>query len=232
MGLVNFFKKLLGLKPSINTPSAVAQLFERYVPEITSGVVHIMAIARDPGERAKVAVCANPEVDAVRLCVGDEGSRIARIVEELGGERVEIIRWHASPQVMIPNALQPAKIKDVILYPQLGRAVVVVLEDELALAVGRGGNNVRLASKLVGWDIELLTPEELEQAIQRAANWFRQIPGVTNDGVKAFIEAGMLTYEDLTCLEPAELAELAGVTEKQAEAITRFAAEAAERGAE
>jgi N utilization substance protein A len=130
---------------------------------------------------------------------------------------------------MIPNALQPAQIEEVFLYPRLGRAIVLVKEDQLSLAIGRRGQNVRLASKLVGWDIEIMTADELSEGIERAENWFRQIPGVSDEQVEAFIEEGFLSYDDLTFLEPAELAELAGVTEDQAEEIIAFAEEAAER---
>ena len=130
---------------------------------------------------------------------------------------------------MIPNALQPAQIEDVFLYARLGRAIVLVKEDQLSLAIGRRGQNVRLASKLVGWDIEIMTHDELNEGIERAENWFRQIPSTTDELVEAFIEEGFLSYDDLTFLEPAQLAELAGVTEDQAEEMIAFAEEAAER---
>src|SRR5438034_1058772 len=130
---------------------------------------------------------------------------------------------------MIPNALQPAQIEEVFLYPRLGRAIVLVKEDQLSLAIGRRGQNVRLASKLAGWDIEIMTHDELNEGIERAEGWFSQVPGVTTELVEAFIEEGFLSYDDLTFLEPAQLGELAGVTEDQAEEIIAFAEEAAER---
>jgi len=131
--------------------------------------------------------------------------------------------------VMIPNALQPSQIEEVFLYARLGRAIVLVKEDQLSLAIGRRGQNVRLASKLVGWDIEIMTHDELNEGIERAENWFRQIPGVADELVEAFIEEGFLSYDDLTFLEPAQLGELAGVTEEQADEMILFAEEAAER---
>src|SRR5262245_57005952 len=130
---------------------------------------------------------------------------------------------------MIPNALQPAQIEEVFLYPRLGRAIVLVKEDQLSLAIGRRGQNVRLASKLVGWDIEIMTHDELNEGIERAENWFRQVPAVTDELVEVFIEEGFLSYDDLTFLEPAQLAELAGVTEEEAGTMIAFAEEAAER---
>ena len=169
------------------------------------------------------------KVDCVGACVGVRGSRIKNIVDELGGERIDIVRWNDSLQVMIPNALQPAAIEEVFLYPRLGRAIVLVQEDQLSLAIGRRGQNVRLASKLVGWDIEIMTHDELGSGIERAEGWFREVPGVTDEMVEVFIEEGFLSYDDLTFLEPAQLAELTGVTEEQADEMILFAEEAAER---
>src|SRR5207248_9054735 len=130
---------------------------------------------------------------------------------------------------MIPNALQPANIEEVFLYQRLGRAIVLVQEDQLSLAIGRRGQNVRLASKLVGWDIEIMTHDELASGIERAEGWFRQLPGVTDEMVEVFIEEGFLSYDDLTFLEPAQLGELVGVSEEQADDMILFAEEAAER---
>jgi N utilization substance protein A len=169
------------------------------------------------------------KVDAVGACVGVRGNRIKNVIEELNNERIDIIRWNDSLQVLIINALQPANIEDVMLYPRLGRAIVLVQEDQLSLAIGRRGQNVRLASKLVGWDIEIMTHDELSDGIERAENWFREIPGIADEVVEAFIEEGFLSYDDLTFIEPAELAELAGVTEEEAENIIAFAEDASER---
>jgi N utilization substance protein A len=168
------------------------------------------------------------KVDCVGACVGVRGSRIKNIIDELGGERIDIVRWNDSLQVLIPNALQPAQIEDVMLYPRLGRAIVLVKEDQLSLAIGRRGQNVRLASKLVGWDIEIMTHEELTTSIERAESSFLEIPGVAPEMVEAFIEEGFLSYTDLTFVEAAELGELGGVAEDVAEEIIAFAEEKAE----
>jgi N utilization substance protein A len=211
-------------------PDFVRRLFENEIPEIADRTIEVKALAREAGYRSKIAVSSiDLKVDCVGACVGVRGSRIKNIVDELGGERIDIVRWNDSLQVMIPNALQPAQIEDVFLYPRLGRAIVLVKEDQLSLAIGRRGQNVRLASKLVGWDIEIMTHDELNEGIEKAENWFRQIPGVTDELVEAFIEEGFLSYDDLTFLEPAQLAELAGVTEDQAEEMIAFSEEAAER---
>jgi N utilization substance protein A len=214
-------------------PDLVRRLFENEIPEISDRTIEIKAVAREAGHRSKVAVSSiDMKVDCVGACVGVRGSRIKNIVEELGGERIDIVRWNDALQVLIPNALQPAAIEEVFLYSRLGRAIVLVKEDQLSLAIGRRGQNVRLASKLVGWDIEIMTHEELNEGIERAENWFRALPGVNDEMVEAFIEGGFLSYTDLTFLEPAQLAEMAGVTEDQAEEIIEFAEDAAEEAEE
>ncbi len=211
-------------------PDFVRRLFEQEIPEIQDRTIEIKALAREAGYRSKIAVSSiDLKVDCVGACVGVRGSRIKNVVDELGGERIDIVRWNDSLQVMIPNALQPAAIEEVFLYPRLGRAIVLVKEDQLSLAIGRRGQNVRLASKLVGWDIEIMTLDELNQSIEKAENWFRQAPNVTDEVVEVFITEGFLSFDDLTFLEPAEMAELAGITEDQAEEVIAFAEESAER---
>ncbi|MCI0460678.1 MAG: transcription termination factor NusA [Gemmataceae bacterium] len=211
-------------------PDFVRRLFENEIPEIADRTIEIKALAREAGYRSKIAVSSiDLKVDCVGACVGVRGSRIKNIVDELGGERIDIVRWNDSLQVLIPNALQPAQIEEVFLYPRLGRAIVLVKEDQLSLAIGRRGQNVRLASKLVGWDIEIMTHDELNEGIEKAENWFGQLPGVSAELVEAFIEEGFLSYDDLTFLEPSQLAELAGVSEDQAEEMIAFAEEGSER---
>lgn len=211
-------------------PDFVRRLFELEIPEIADRTIEIKAISREAGYRAKIAVSSiDLKVDCVGACVGVRGNRIKNVVEELGGERIDIVRWNDSLQVMIPNALSPAQIEEVFLYPRLGRAIVLVKDDQLSLAIGRRGQNVRLASKLVGWDIEIMTMDELNEGIEKAEHWFSQIPNTTPEMVEAFIEEGFLSYDDLTFLEPSELGELAGVDEDTAEEMIMFAEESAER---
>jgi N utilization substance protein A len=211
-------------------PDLVRRLFENEIPEIGDRTIEIKAVAREAGYRTKVAVSSvDMKVDCVGACVGVRGSRIKNIVDELGGERIDIVRWNDALQVLIPNGLQPAQVEEVFLYPRLGRAIVLVKEDQLSLAIGRRGQNVRLASKLVGWDIEIMTHDELNEGIERAEGWFSQVPGVTSEMVEAFIEEGFLSYDDLTFVEPAELGELAGVSEEIADDFIAYAEEAAVR---
>jgi N utilization substance protein A len=129
---------------------------------------------------------------------------------------------------LIPNALQPAQISEVFTYPRLGRAIVLVAEDQLSLAIGRRGQNVRLASKLVGWDIEIMTHDELAESLERAERWFRQLPHVGEEQIQAMIEEGFLSYNELTFIDAAELSEFTGLPEEQADEVLTYAEEYAE----
>src|SRR5208337_4903605 len=160
-------------------PDFVRRLFELEIPEIADQIIAIRALAREAGYRSKVAVTSiDTKIDAVGACVGVRGTRIKNIVDELGGERIDIVRWNESLQVLIPNALQPAEIDEVMLCHLLGRAIVLVRDDQLSLAIGRRGQNVRLASKLVGWDIEIMTAEELDEVMDKAVKALEKIDGV------------------------------------------------------
>jgi N utilization substance protein A len=140
-----------------NETELVAQLFAKHIPEIAAGVVRIRAIARRTGLRSKIAVQGiDPKVDAVGVCVGVRGCRIREIVDQLGVERIDLFRWNDSPETLIVNALQPARIESVILHHGRHCAIVVVKdEDQLLLAEGRGGVNRELASQLCAWEIQV-----------------------------------------------------------------------------
>jgi N utilization substance protein A len=135
---------------------SIARLFAQKIPEIAAGSVEIKAIARKPGYRSKLALyCQDPRVDCVGVCVGVGGFRIKNIVDALGGERIDLVRWQDSPERLIVNALQPALIEKVLLHPAEHRAVVVVKPDQVSLVLGRGGYNRQLASELSGWQIDI-----------------------------------------------------------------------------
>jgi transcription termination/antitermination protein NusA len=134
----------------------MARLFGQEVPEIAAGILEIKAIARKPGYRSKLALQSrDASVDCLAACVGHRGARIKKIVEALGGERIELVRWDDSPERLIANALQPAAIEKIILHPAQHRAVVIVKADQASLALGRRGENRELASRLSGWQIEV-----------------------------------------------------------------------------
>jgi transcription termination/antitermination protein NusA len=196
----------------------VRRLFELEIPEIADQIIAIRALAREAGYRSKVAVTSiDTKVDAVGACVGVRGTRIKNIVDELGGERIDIVRWNESLQVLIPNALQPAEIDEVMLCHLLGRAIVLVRDDQLSLAIGRRGQNVRLASKLVGWDIEIMTAEELDEVIEKAVKAFEKIEVVDTELAERLVEQGILSYDDLSVMEISDLVNtIEGLTEEQA----------------
>jgi N utilization substance protein A len=193
-------------------------------------VIKVNALAREPGYRSKVAVSSSDQrVDCVGACVGVRGNRIKNIVDELGGERIDIVRWSDDPQVLIPNALQPAQVEQVLLCEMLGRAIVLVAEDQLSLAIGRRGQNVRLASKLCGWDIEIMTAEELEEQIDRAVVGFSSLDGIDEELAQKLVEQGYLSYDDLSVIEPEALMEMGGLTAEQVDQIVEQAEQKAEQ---
>ena len=198
----------------------VQRLFEQEIPEITEGIIEIKSMAREPGYRSKVAVSSyDQRVDPVGACVGIRGSRIKNIVDELAGERIDIVRWSDDLQVLIPNALQPAEVEDVILCELLGRAIVLVREDQLSLAIGRRGQNVRLGSKLSGWDIEIMTQEELGEQIDRAVTGFSELEGISDELAVKLVEQGYMSYDDLSVIEPDVFMEMGSLTEAAVDAI-------------
>ncbi|MBN1851966.1 MAG: transcription termination factor NusA [Pirellulales bacterium] len=210
-------------------PQLVQRLFEQEIPEIADGVIEIRAISREPGYRSKVAVSSSDQrVDCVGACVGVRGNRIKNIVDELAGERIDIVRWDDDLETLIPNALQPSEVEQVILCEMLGRAIVLVREDQLSLAIGRRGQNVRLASKLSGWDIEIMTQEELAESIERAVTGFSALEGLSVELAEKLVEEGYLSYEDLSVIEPDDLKTMGFLTDEEIEKIIEQAEEKAE----
>jgi N utilization substance protein A len=210
-------------------PQLVQRLFEQEIPEIGEEIIAIESISREPGYRSKVAVSSvDSQVDPIAVCVGYRGSRIKAVREELAGEHIDVVNYSEDPEVLIPNALQPAVVEQVLLCDMIGRAIVLVQEDQLSLAIGRRGQNVRLASKLCGWDIEIMTGKELEEQIERAVGGFSQIEGVTEEIAQTLVEQGYLSYDDLSVIEPDQFMEMSGLS---AEAVDQIV-EVAERMAE
>jgi len=137
-------------------PGLLRKLFEMEVPEIEEGIVEIKEVAREPGHRSKIAVASRePAVDPVGACVGPKGSRVRMVVNELRGEKIDVVPWSADPAQFVANALQPAKVKEVITDPTTQTAMVVVPDYQLSLAIGKEGQNARLAARLTGWRIDI-----------------------------------------------------------------------------
>lgn len=210
-------------------PMLVQRLFEQEIPEIAEGIIEIKGISREPGHRSKIAVsCSDPRIDTVGACVGVRGARIRNVVDELSGERIDVVPWSSDMLVFIPRALQPAVVDEVILCAMLGRAIVLVQKDQRSLAIGRKGQNVRLASKLSGWDIEIMLREELETLLTTALEQFSSIEGVDRDLADRLVGEGFLSYDDLSIIEPDDLMEMGGLSAETADAIVAVAEERAE----
>ena len=149
---------------SRTSPEFLKKLFELEVPEIEEGIIEIKAAARDPGARAKIAVMSHDQrVDPIGTCIGMRGSRVNAVTAELSGERVDIVIWNADPAQFVVGALEPAKVRSIVMLEDTHTMEVVVDEDNLAVAIGRGGQNVRLASELTGWQINILTQAEASE---------------------------------------------------------------------
>ncbi len=218
-------------------PDYIRKLFELEVPEVGERIIEIRALAREAGYRTKIAVSSiDTKVDAVGACVGVRGSRIRNIVDELGGEKIDIVRWNESSQVLITNSLKPAEVKEVFLCFELGRATVIVDEDQLSLAIGKRGQNVRLAARLTGWDIDIQAPAEYDKAIDAMQSSLKGIEGVEDVLLDKLLAMGIISLADLVEVGDEPLVteleldkELAAkIVEVASEAAKRFAVEAEE----
>jgi len=179
-------------------PEFIRKLFELEVPEVAERVIEIKALAREAGYRTKIAVTSiDSRVDAVGACVGVRGSRIKNIVEELGGEKIDIVRWNESSQILIANALRPAEVQEIALCFEINKATVVVADDQLSLAIGKRGQNVRLAARLTGWDIDILTPGEYNKGLDEMEQALRGIQGVDDTILDKLVAMGIINLHDL-----------------------------------
>jgi N utilization substance protein A len=209
-------------------PELIRRLFEREVPEVGERTIEIKALAREPGHRTKIAVSSiDSKVDAVGACVGVRGSRIKNIVDELGGEKIDIVRWNESSQILISNALKPAEVAEVSLCFELGRATVVVNDDQLSLAIGKRGQNVRLAARLTGWDVDILTPPEFQAGTARLDQTLKSIEGITQEHVDKIIALGLIDVRDIEEVGSGPLMEELGLDEATAERVEARCAEEA-----
>jgi N utilization substance protein A len=179
-------------------PDFIKRLFEVEVPEVAEKIIEIKAMAREAGYRTKIAVTSiDSKVDPVGACVGVRGSRIKNIVDELNGEKIDIVRWNESSQILIQNSLKPAEVSEISLCFELGRATVVVRDDQLSLAIGKRGQNVRLAARLTGWDIDILTPEEFNKGLTIMQQTLSAIEGVTEPMLDKLGALGMVSVFDI-----------------------------------
>src|SRR5690606_10166524 len=215
-------------------PQFMAKLFTMEVPEIYDGIIEIKSVARDPGSRAKIAVISHDSsIDPVGACVGMRGSRVQAVVAELQGEKIDIIPWNESPANFIVNALQPAEVAKVVLDEDAERIEVVVPDDQLSLAIGRRGQNVRLASQITGWDIDILTEEEESQRRQKGfverSALFMDSLDVDEMVGQVLASEGFSSIEEVAYVEPAEIASIDGFDDDTASEIQMRAREFLER---
>jgi len=209
-------------------PDFIRRLFELEVPEVAERIIELKAMAREPGYRTKVAVSSiDLKVDPVGACVGVRGSRIKNIVDELGGEKIDIVRWNESSQVLIRNALRPAEVVDIALCFELGRATVVVNEDQLSLAIGKRGQNVRLAARLTGWDTEILTPKEYNAGLEALISTLRGLEYMDDTKVDRVIAMGMINLLDIEEVGQEPFIQELALSEEQAANMVSKASEAA-----
>jgi N utilization substance protein A len=211
-------------------PQFMAKLFAQEVPEIYDGIIEVKSVARDPGSRAKIAVVSrDSSIDPVGACVGMRGSRVQAVVNELQGEKIDIIPWSIDAATFIVNALQPAEVVKVVLDEDSSRIEVVVPDDQLSLAIGRRGQNVRLASQLTGWDIDILTEAEESERRQKEfaerTKIFMDALDVDEVVGQLLAAEGFRSVEELAYVDVAELASIEGFDEETAEEIQNRARE-------
>jgi N utilization substance protein A len=205
-------------------PGFMMKLFEQEVPEIYDGIIEIKACARDPGSRAKIAVYSkDSSIDPVGACVGMRGSRVQAVVQELGGEKVDIIPWSPDPATFVCNALAPAEVSKVVLDPDAKRIEVIVPDHMQHIAIGRRGQNVRLASQLTGWDIDIVSESEDSERRQREFKELTElfVNALNVDEVIAqlLVTEGIGSIEELAAVPEEELAQIEGFDEEIAAAL-------------
>ena len=208
----------------------MAKLFAQEVPEVYDGVIEIRSVARDPGSRAKMAVISNESsIDPVGACVGMRGSRVQAVVAELQGEKIDIIQWSSDEATFIVNALAPAEVSKVVMDEEDGRVEVVVPDEQLSLAIGRRGQNVRLASQLTGWQIDIMTESQESERRQREfaerTQLFQESLDVDEVIAQLLVTEGFATVEDVAYVEPQEIADIEGFGEETAEELQARARE-------
>jgi len=201
------------------------------VPEIYDGIIEIKAVARDPGSRAKMAVISrDSSIDPVGACVGMRGSRVQAVVQELQGEKIDIIPWSQQAATFVVNALAPAEVTKVVMEEETGRVEVVVPDTQLSLAIGRRGQNVRLASQLTRWDIDILTEaeesERRQEEFRRRSGLFVEAMDVDDVIAGLLVTEGFTTLEELAFTPLDELADIEGFDESVAAELIRRAEEA------
>lgn len=211
-------------------PQILFRLFEQEVPEIYEGIVRIVAVAREAGVRSKVAVYSrDSDVDPVGACVGMRGSRVQAVVQELRGEKIDIVPYIEDPARFVCNAISPAEVAKVLIDETNMTMELIVPDDQLSLAIGRGGQNVRLAAQLTGWNLDIISETRLRNMMTEARNNLLEFEGVTEDMIDTLFSLGYNKLEHIAEAEPAELAQIPGYTVEAAQQIIAAATDILER---
>jgi N utilization substance protein A len=205
-------------------PRFLVKLYEMEVPEVTEGIVEIVAVAREPGIRAKIAVRSHdPKVDPVGTCVGVKGARVQNVIQELKGERQDIVVWSEDPVRFVCNALSPARVSKVIVDKSAWSMDVVVADDQLSLAIGRKGQNVRLVAKLTGWKIDVRSEHAEESVSSEEGQALTSMNEIDESLAESLMEAGYRTIEDLAKAKEEDLLEFEGIDESLAKKLIKMA---------
>ncbi len=211
-------------------PQFLVALFKTEVPEITEGIVTIMAAAREPGGRAKISVASNDsDIDPVGACVGMKGNRVQSVVQELKGEKIDIIPWHSDPARFVCNALAPAEVSRVVIDENTRVMEVIVPDEYLSVAIGKRGQNVRLASKLSGWGIDIKSESQYSHAMRTGYESLLQLPEVGAGVADALYEHGLYSIEEVANSTVEELVQIKGIGEIKAQALLEAAREGLEK---
>lgn len=219
------------IRLSRTSPMYLVKLFEVEVPEILDGNIEIKSAAREPGQRAKIAVyTADREIDPVGACVGMKGSRVQNVVNELQGEKIDIVRWNADVEQFARAALAPSEISNIQVDHANYSMDVVVEEDQLSLAIGRRGQNVRLAAMLTGYKINIISKSKLQEKIKKAVESLMQIPSISDARAQMMVQHGVMSIADLSALDAETLAGIFSGNESDAKQILKDTHEAIEKG--
>jgi N utilization substance protein A len=222
-------------------PSLLIELFKQEVPEIYEGIVEVKGAAREPGGRAKIAVISNdPDVDPVGACVGMRGTRVQAVVQELRGEKIDIVHWTPDPAEYVCRALQPARVSKILMDEEARGMEVIVPDDQLSLAIGKKGHNVRLAAKLTGWQLEVRGESEHEEEARRARASLTAVPEIGDLTAELLYQSGFKSAEEVGQADIQSVADIDGIGPERApvivasarEHVAQLQAEAAARAAE
>lgn len=219
------------IRLSRTSPMFLVKLFETEVPEILDGTIEIKSAAREPGHRAKIAVVSvDRDIDPVGACVGMKGSRVQNVVEELQGEKIDIVKYNDDIETFAKNALAPSEITNIMLDSEDNMMDVIVEEDQLSLAIGRRGQNVRLAAMLTGYRINIISKSKLQEKITKAVDNLLQVEAISDARAQVMVQSDIMCVGDVVAVDAATLSEMIEISEEDAAVIIKATSDAIEAG--